>query len=99
MNLNSLNYKQFFLVNPDIKLFFQNKPATTISRAPLTDAEFAAIATDDGVNEFEGVEIDTEFPCDNKDTLQKNKYEEKSSPKSEGIQCLLSNYKFLSLWY
>ena len=53
---------------------FQNKPAATISRAPLTDAEFEAIATDDGDNEFEGVEIDTEFPCDNKDTLQQNEY-------------------------
>ena len=73
-------------VNPEIKMIFQKKPAT-ISRAPLTDAEFEAIATDDGDNEFEGVDIDVEFPSDNEDTLQQNKYEGKSSPKSEGIVC------------
>ena len=66
------------------QIIFQNKSAATISRAPLTDAEFAAIATDDGVNEFEGVDIDAEFPCDDKDTLQQTEYEGKSAPKSEG---------------
>ena len=49
---------------------FQKTPST-ILKAPLTDAEFEAIATDDILfdNVFEGIDIDADFSCD-ENTLQ-----------------------------